>query len=428
MSDYDFDEILFTPIYWRLLKSKTRFVINYGGTGSSKSYSMWQFAIRKMLTEEYNYVVVRKVAASIQNSCYDNILSIIKIWGLEDKFKWAYSGDIRYIQNRETGAKMLFKGMDDPEKIKSIFGIKRIIIEEANQLSQEDFMELNRRVRGMAGIQIFLLFNPILETHWIRDYFFNGRENTTIIHSTYKDNPFLTLDDINEIENLKNIDINQYNVYALGMWGKPGVKRPFAFGFTDEHIATGLDFDYKYPVYLSFDFNVDPITCTASQIWPTKWHIIREYRLPESDIYQLCDEIRNTFRGTVYFKVTGDSTGMGRSAMTKGHSNYYQIIKSELKITNTQFDVPAANPSIKDTRALMITLLREKGFEFRVDSSCHYTIDDLRYVEVDENGELMKKEAEKEGMGHLLDTVRYTAFRYFNKFLKHSLAYRLQNK
>jgi len=292
-----------------------------------------------------------------------------------------------------------------------------------NQFTRNDFSELVRRARGIEDKQTIGTFNPILETSWIKPHFFEIpqiKERTTFIHSTIEDNPFATKEDWEDVEMIKLYSQEEYNVYRYGLWGKIGVDRPFAYAFKDRHIGHGLTINPKLTVYLSFDFNVDPITCIAAQYGYIKnklWiHVIKEFRLPNSDIYKLCQEIRTYFYETIYFKITGDATGKARTAMTKGHTNYYLIIKSELRLTNANFDVPTSNPSVKNTRVLMNTLFMRE--DVLIDDSCKYLIDDLHYVEVNEHGEVDKRKAEADGMNHLLDCLRYYCYRYHQRYLK----------
>jgi phage terminase large subunit len=71
---------------------------------------------------------------------------------------------------------MLFLGVDDPEKLKSIVNIKTALLEEATDFTFADFKEINRRLRGIEGIEIGLCFNPISHTHWIKKHFFDTPE------------------------------------------------------------------------------------------------------------------------------------------------------------------------------------------------------------------------------------------------------------
>ena len=420
--DYIFHRKLFTRVFWDLKKASTRYVINYGGASASKSWSQAQYEIIKLLEGTKDTLVLRKTGADLQDSVYEQLKIIIVRWGMREDFTYPFSGSKREIRHIETNRRFIFRGLDDKEKLKSIVGIARIWLEEFDQFDFDDFKEINRRARGIENIQITGTFNPIIETHWIKTHFFDTpeiRDKTTFIHSTYKDNlKFLTKDDIDNLEQYKLYDINEYNVFALGQWGKPGVKRPFAFAFRDEHITSGLTFDGREIVYLSFDFNVDPITCIGSQHLGTKIRVIKEFRLANSNIYELCREIRDYFHGTIYFKITGDASGSNRTAITQKAVNYYTVIKSELRLTNRQFDVPRANPSVKNTRVLVNTLLMRA--DVLINDTCRYLIDDLRYVEVKENGEVDKIKAERDGMNHLLDCLRYYCFTYHNRFLKHA--------
>jgi len=425
MLDYIFKEKLFTKVFWKLREAKTRFVINYGGADSSKSWSQAQLEIIDLIESETNTLVLRKVAKENKESTYAQVRTAIEGFNRVANFDFMEEWDmiqneIKYLPNRN---KFIFSGLDDVAKLKSIVGIERIWGEEASEYDIEDHYEINRRPRSGNSPRITYTFNPISEKHWIKEHFFDIpqiKEQTTIIFSTIDDNQFAPEFRKRVLEDYKYYDINQYNIYRWGKWGKPGAKRPFAFAFKDHHIGHGLTHDPKLTVYLSYDFNVDPITCLAIQYGYNKdrlWiHVIKEFRLPNSDIYALCKEIRTYFYETIYFKITGDATGKARTAMTKGHTNYYLIIKSELRLSNANFDVPTSNPSVKNSRVLMNTLFMRE--DVLIDDSCKYLIDDLHYVEVNEHGEVDKRKAEADGMNHLLDCFRYYCYRYHQRYLK----------
>ena len=107
-----------------------------------------------------------------------------------------------------------------PEKIKSINGITDIVIEEATELTLDDFTQLLLRLRPGEEVkhpQIYLMFNPISKANWVFDYFImNKPDNAKVIQTTYKDNKFLTIDYKNELERLKDRNPAYYKIYALG--------------------------------------------------------------------------------------------------------------------------------------------------------------------------------------------------------------------
>jgi phage terminase large subunit len=118
------------------------------------------------------------------------------------------------------------------EKIKSITfehgPLTDILIEEATEITERDFNQLNLRLRGLAQVpfQMTLLFNPVSDTHWMKRRFFDNpgekRGKITIHESTYLDNRFLDKDYKDELEALKYEDRVYYEVYCLGKWGSIG--------------------------------------------------------------------------------------------------------------------------------------------------------------------------------------------------------------
>src|SRR5207237_976163 len=139
--------------------------------------------------------------------------------------------------------------------------------------------------------------------------------------------------------------------------------------------------DYNLPLILSFDFNVEPITCLAIQhAHDLSWvSVLQEYRLMNSDIFALCEQIV-VDHPKAYFIVTGDASGKNRTAITRGNRNYYQIIQTELGNLNArQFMLPGANPSIANTRILCNSLLA-KHPAYLINKSCNYLIADIRNV------------------------------------------------
>lgn len=210
---------LFNPLFGQIQKARNRFVINYGGSGSGKSYSQTQYEITRCLMGNEKLLVIRKVSTTLKDSVISLFTSILSAWGLNDYYTENKSTQFITFKN---GSQILFKGMDDPEKIKSIAGITRIWIEEASELSQADFQQLNLRLRGRDNLQIALSFNPIDEEHWIKSYFFDNpavREKTDIFKTTYLDNKFIDDAYKAELEGYQFIDKNYYKIYALGEWG-----------------------------------------------------------------------------------------------------------------------------------------------------------------------------------------------------------------
>jgi phage terminase large subunit len=155
-------------------------------------------------------------------------------------------------------------GLDDIEKVKSITfangPLTDILIEEATEITERDFNQLNLRLRGSVNVpfQICLLFNPISNTHWIKRRFFDNpgekKEKTTIHESTHLDNRFLDSGYREELEALKYEDRVYYEIYARGRWADIGnlvfrnvVYQECPYKPQDfEQIIAGQDFGFNH--------------------------------------------------------------------------------------------------------------------------------------------------------------------------------------
>jgi hypothetical protein len=188
--------------------------------------------------------------------------------------------------------------------------------------------------------------------------------------------------------------------------------KPFAYCFDKNRHVKSVQYDSGHYLHLSFDFNVDPITCVASQYINSEIRFIKEFRLNNSNIHELCDRINIAFPGAALL-ITGDASGQARSALTQGNLNYYSVIREKLRVHSGQLKVPTVNPAISDSQVLCNSLLANHLVYF--DPSMVYTIDDMLYVEVNDNGDIDKNKDKHRS--HLLDAVRYT----FNTFHKHLL-------
>lgn len=156
-----------------------------------------------------------------------------------------------------TGSSVIMTGLDDVEKLKSIHGVDKAWIEEASEITETDFKQINLRLRGKGKHhQFYLSFNPIDEMHWIKRYFFDiPQDNTYLHHSTYLDNPYLDDAYIKELEDLKDKDEYYYKVYALGLWGSITNARVFHniviedFTYTEEqfeNVRWGQDYGFNH--------------------------------------------------------------------------------------------------------------------------------------------------------------------------------------
>lgn len=243
------------------------------------------------------------------------------------------------------------------------------------------------------------------------------------------DNPFVTNE---QWSNWSNLDEESYNQMIRAIWLFAGQGNLWAYSFRpDKHIVNVTDkmksnyldnielmkIQKSLPVNLIFDFNVDPITCLVGQRNGLSWaKLINEYRLRNSDIFELTERIRNDY-GDYYLVATGDASGHNRTAITRGNRSFVQIIQKELQLSPQQMQFPRSNPSVANTRIVVNSVLA-KHKEFWISSACQYLIDDLTTIKTDGTGGILdKKKEEKSLRTHLLDNLRYFLWNYFRKFV-----------
>lgn len=267
---------LLNEAFWDFFEDKNRIRISFGGGGSGKSVEAFQETIYKLITEPgHNYLICRKVAATNKTSTFSLFQQLINNLALNTDPEieninvspcFKINKTDMSITCLHNGNMAVFKGLDDIEKIKSITFpggvLTDILIEEASEITQKDFDQLNVRLRGKSKVpfQITMLLNPISDQHWIKREFFDLRSyqkkyKVTILKTTYLDNKFIDDDYKAVLEGYKDIDYEFYKVYCLGEWGSFGniiftnwtaMKCPYTEDQFDA-IYNGQDYGFDHP-------------------------------------------------------------------------------------------------------------------------------------------------------------------------------------
>lgn len=314
------------PVGFHLMKLMQditiRFIILFGGSSSGKTYSVAQMVLIFTLWEGTNTLVMRKVGASIKDSIYQDFVTAASQLGISKMFK--FSDGVKTIKCLTNGARIVFKGLDDSEKIKGLSSFKRVVMDEWSEFDEEDFKQIRLRLRGMEGQQIICTFNPIKETHWIKKKLFDTQKwhdvpmeieiagraipseltgvksirmnepreimhkrtgeiihhdpDTVVIQTTYLNNFWVVgspdgtygyYDEqcIATFEFDRLNDPDYYNVYALGEWGVIRTGSEFFGSFNRGKHTKEVSYNSSLPVHVCVDSNVLPyITCTYWQV------------------------------------------------------------------------------------------------------------------------------------------------------------------
>lgn len=425
-------------IFFDLWDDISKILLLFGGFGSGKSVFIVDLLIDKCLNNEYfRCFFGRKTFESVRSSVFQTLTDRIEERGLQRYFSYSKSDNSSMVIKCRLNANYFHPfGSDNADKLKSVKDPSHIFCEEFDQFALADFAVLISRLRtAKTKTQFIGAFNTtkVKEGHWLKTTFFTDKLSQFTEYSikkrfcNYTDNFF-----INQKEYEQTLWISagfseqKFREYAAGDWGADEKENKFVYAFRNKsvpnkkpgycHIVSGLEVDYSLPVYISFDFNLDPCTALICQHAQNRsWvSIIDEIRLSNSNIYEVCERI-NVNWPNAFVYVTGDATGRNRSAMTRGGKNFFKIIKAELNLSPTRFNIPGVNPGVKNSRVLTNAIFA-KHPAILIDERCKYLIEDLDNVTTDEEGDIDKtKDAHR---SHLLDCLRYYFNQYFYDFIE----------
>lgn len=200
----------FSKVYWKIYegaKLKPRYISNKGGTRSTKSYSTLQFLHMLIPKVDKSGDITSAVSESFPHLKRGIIRDFERIIGhpLKADNHW---NETEHTWTYDNGAKLEFFSVDDAGKVHGSQR-KRLWANEANHIEWETFRQLVVRTSSI----IFIDYNPSAIC-WIQKKI-EPRKNCYLIKSTYLDNPFLTPEQIAEIESNKD-DKNWWKVYGLG--------------------------------------------------------------------------------------------------------------------------------------------------------------------------------------------------------------------
>lgn len=199
-------------------------IVCKGGRGSTKSsYISIELVLQLLQRPDCHALVLRKVAATLRNSVYNQLCWAVDALGVGQYFRRTVSPmELTYLP---TGQRILCFGMDDPSKLKSIklpFGhIGLLWLEELDQFDGEAQMRNVRQsaLRGGEQAIVFCSFNPpAAARNWANRYALAPRKGKLIHHSTYETTPRAWLGEpfVAEAEYLRETNETAYRHEYLG--------------------------------------------------------------------------------------------------------------------------------------------------------------------------------------------------------------------
>ena len=216
-------KIIPNKIYKPLFTKSPRYFICMGGRASGRSYSASQFALLKLLSSNYfRCAIMRFVLGDIRNSIYQEIRDRIEESKIEDLVKIRENSlSFEFNGNKINGIGFRKSSGDQKSKLKSLASYNVVIIEEADEVAEEDFMQLDDSLRTTkSDIIVILLLNPPFRNHWIIKRWFNlipsgidGYYEAELKESEKKDTIYIHGSYLQNIKNLNVKTIARYESY-----------------------------------------------------------------------------------------------------------------------------------------------------------------------------------------------------------------------
>lgn len=391
MINLKLDKKLFNEVYLPYITSyEHRYEVMYGSAGSGKSVFITQKLLIKALNKKRKILVIRKTQASQRESCWRLFLDVLVEWKILTYCKIRLSD---YTIELPNGSIILFKGLDDPEKIKSIAGITDIWIEEATELNEIDFDQLNLRLRAkVPEQQIFLSFNPISKANWVYKRWFADdaklNDDTFILKTTYKDNRFLPPEYIKSLEEMINTNPTYYRIYGKG-----------EFCSLDKLVYTNWvkeEFDHteikgELIIGLDWGFVTDPTALIAGIVDEANKiiYIFKEYYETGLTNPQIAQIIK--------------SLGFAKSDIRADSAEPKSI--EELK----QLGIQKIKPSVKGPDSVIHGIQKLQQYKLIVHPDCQETITELEnysWEKDKKSGEYINNKP-VDSFNHILDALRY---------------------
>ena len=364
-----------------------RFEVYYGGAGSGKSVFIAQKLIMKALRYNRKILIMRKVGSTLKDSVWQLVLDILVEWGRYSKCTINKSV---FTIELENGSTLLFKGMDDSEKIKSITGITDIWAEEATEFIEEDIEQLNLRLRAKTdNLQMFFSFNPVSKANWVfRKWFAKGvtiTEDTVIHQSTYKDNRFLPDDYIKTIEKMAKTNPTYYRIYALGEFASLD-----KLVFNNWKVGTIEDTaDWNLLCGLDFGYTNDPTAFVVSFLQGDTLYVAKEFVRTGLLNNQIATAV--TELGFAKSTIIGDSAEV-KSIEELKRAGLYRIY-----------------PAAKGPGSVLQGIQKLQQYDIVVDPSCEHVITELQnyaWKKDRQTNEYVNEPIDE--FNHCIDALRYS--------------------
>ena len=238
-------------------------------------------------------------------------------------------------------------------------------------------------------------------------------------HKTSYDNPYLNHEEI-EAAKLQLDDLTFRQEYLAEYVDLND--KPFLYTYDEsKHYHGHYEPNPMLDLWISFDFNINPMSCILAQ-QPDLMNLIifDEIQINNAGTKELCDKIIAKYPG-YYYIVTGDASGSSRTTAAGASITDWKIIINTLMLKIPQVKVRKSNLGLNESQTLCNSVLQNANIQ--ITESCKGLAYDLGHAMLDENGKLAK-EMSQTGL-HYFDCFRYIISAVYPDFIRNYKKYQI---
>ena len=439
--------IRYNKSQWKAIQADTPRIFFVGGLGSGKSFTIGSWVKNRA---EVKGSVGLLVAPTKDVLKFSTLRQVTKAWEKMGLIKGIHyvvdilppkSWGVKPFSDKDQNGVITFNwgsyviagGLDNYDKWRGI-EVDYIACDEFRDVKKEAYDVLMGRLRGETFIshptfshQALFVTTPPEDFYFLKELV--EQENVTHIHTTSHENA------VNQPENYidemaATYDEITFQREVLGeMVNANG--RLFMHTFSSSihtYSPEKLTIDRRLPLYLSWDFNLDPMTVVIGQFGHGWAYILDEVVLNQGSPEEVCDIIKYKYPGFRYL-VTGDREGYTRQKNTKGNAPMFREICNHLGISfSSSCIAPKSNMSLLDahgkkgSRSLCNSVLSKHPL-FAISSACENLVMDLEMARVDRTGQLVKSRGKEAEFLDCFDCFRYMIHTWFPDWFRNSKQY-----
>ncbi len=334
-----------------------------GGERAGKTFPLEAEAIKLSFVNRPEFHL--SVSPSFDNAC-ETVVEVLKMHCNinELAYDWYKSNNLFLIYwgtHEEDTARILIHGMDS-----EWLGVTAASgdLNEPFSIKNQAFLDWRARISSPTAKELKRLWGGTAvpeSMQWGHEYFDEVKIVTPTLYAdtiiTYG-NKYLPIDYINDLD--KKYTEKQKEVRLLGRCIRLTEGDAVYYGYSDKNkkpFVNENDFEFA----LSFDFNINPMTCVMAALKPGRIHFNKSFKIKKSSTGELCDQVINWLKDNRLvrkdgyslngssFIITGDATG--KHGDTRSHLTDWLIIQNKfeeakIKVTIAVYE---SNPSIRDS-------------------------------------------------------------------------------